>query len=319
MCATRAGTFRDSVWKMAVPARSEELRPDLEVVIVGATGYRELLRVTLESLLQNPYTGGDTLVHVVDNASADGSVAMVESEFRAVRIQRMGWNAGFCAANNAVLRHVSSPFALLLNPDTEMYPGTLDRMVALMQADTRIGVATCRLELPDGTLDHAAKRSFPTLVGALAHFGGLGRRARVGRLAQYRAPTVGEFDSGEIDAVNGAFMLVRTDAMRDVGLLDESYWMYGEDMDWCFRFKQRGWKVWYEGSVSIMHVKGGGSKERGHRSLRSNLAFHRAMGRFYRKFYAGSNGLMDSAVYAGIAMKLAVSVSRSAAARRSIR
>jgi len=302
----------------AVLERLAGRTPSLEVVIVGATGYKELLRTTLRALLANPYTGGDTRVHVVDNASSDGSREMVTTEFSSVVLHEMGWNAGFCAANNAVLREVQSPLVLLLNPDTEMYSGALDHMVAFMDANLDVGVATCRLELADGTLDHAAKRSFPTPMGAVAYFVGLGRRSG-GRRAQYLAPEVGEYECGEVDAVNGAFMLVRTGAMRDVGLLDERYWMYAEDLDWCYRFKARGWKVWYEGSVSIMHAKGGGTKDRGHRALRSNIAFHRAMGRFYRKFQAGRNPLVDIAVYLGIGAKLAMSVSRSTVARRSVR
>ena len=107
---------------------------------------------------------------------------------------------------------------LLLNPDTEVTPGALDWMVRLMEARPDIGMASCRLVQPDGTFDHAAKRSFPTPLGALAHFTGLGRRAAADtRLAQYRAPELDELDSGEVDAVNGAFMLVRDTALEEVG------------------------------------------------------------------------------------------------------
>ena len=116
----------------------------------------------------------------------------------------------------------------------------------------------CRLVRRDGSFDHAAKRSFPTPLSALAHFTGVGRRANAPRaLAQYRAPDLDEYASGEVDAVNGAFMLVRRAAMDEVGLLDEGYWFYMEDLDWCYRFKQHGWKVWYDGGTTVIHVKGG--------------------------------------------------------------
>ena len=99
--------------------------------------------------------------------------------------------------------------------------------------------------------------------------------------------------------MNGAFMLVRDTALEEVGPLDEGYWLYMDDLDWCYRFKLAGWKVWYDGSVTCIHVKGGTTveaKKRGrHRGLKHNLAFHRSMGRFYRKFYAGQRPPFDVA------------------------
>jgi GT2 family glycosyltransferase len=192
-------------------------------------------------------------------------------------------------------------------------------MIEVMRGDPRIGMSSCRLEQMDGTLDHASKRSFPTPLGALAHFLGVGRRDRAPRwLAQYRAPELGEYEAGEVDAVNGAFMLVRREALDDVGLFDEAYWIYMEDLDWCFRFKRKGWKVWYDGAVSIMHVKGGTTVRKRHRGLRHNVAFHRSMGRFYRKFYAGRNPLFDGVIYGAIGGKLAIAIVRSTVARRSL-
>jgi N-acetylglucosaminyl-diphospho-decaprenol L-rhamnosyltransferase len=179
-----------------------------------------------------------------------------------------------------------------------------------MERRPDIGMSGCRLVLRDGSLDHAAKRSFPTPLGALAHF--------TGRASAYTAPELDEHEAGEVDAVNGAFMLVRREAMLDVGLLDEAYWLYMEDLDWCYRFHQKGWKVWYDGGATIVHVKGGVSKVKRHRGLRSNVAFHRGMGRFYRKFQAGRRPFLDGAVYLGIGGKLVVSATRSAIARRSI-
>jgi N-acetylglucosaminyl-diphospho-decaprenol L-rhamnosyltransferase len=173
----------------------------------------------------------------------------------------------------------------------------------------------------DGSFDHAAKRAFPTPLGALAHFTGLGRRGGAGtRLSQYRATDLSEHGRGEVDAVNGAFMLVRREALEQVGLLDETYWLYMEDLDWCYRFKAHGWRVWYEGAVTFVHLKGGSSVVGGgHRPLRLNLAFHRGMGRFYRKFYAGRRPALDALVYAAIGLKLVVAAARSAVARRSLR
>lgn len=254
------------------------------------------------------------LVHVVDNDSRDGTVEMVRDVFPEVRLHVLDSNVGFSRANNLAIRRASAKYVLLLNPDAEVREGVLDHMLALMEEQTDVGMAGCRLEQPDGTFDHAAKRSFPTPLSALAHFTGIGRRGKAGRsLAQYRAPGVGEFDTGEVDAVNGAFMLVRREALYDVGLLDEGYWLYMEDLDWCRRFHQHGWKVVYDGRVTAQHEKGGTSGK--HRRLRQNVAFHRGMARFYRRFEAGDRSLLDLAVYGGIGAKLAVAVGRSALGR----
>jgi GT2 family glycosyltransferase len=292
---------------------------DLEVIIVSSSGVRDLLRACLASLREHPPRTAEMKVHVVDNASADGTAQMVRDEFPEVELHALDFNSGFCFGNNFALRQVEAPFALVLNPDTEVYEGALDHMLALMRERPDVGMSSCRLVQPDGTLDHAAKRSFPTPVGALAHFLRVGRMRRAPSwLAQYRAPELGDYDVGEVDAVNGAFMLVRTDALEQVGLFDERYWLYMEDLDWCFRFQRAGWKVLYDGRVSVMHVKGGATKVKRHRGLRHNLAFHRGMGRFYRKFYGGRRPLLDLAVYLGIGAKFAVAFARSTAARRSV-
>ena len=297
--------------------------PLLDIVIVVSAGARALVRDCLRSLGRHPLTAGPARVHLVDNASRDGTVEMVLAEFPEVELYELGRNAGFCVANNVALRQVSAPYVLLLNPDTEVTEGALDHMVELMRRRPDVGVAGCRLVMRDGSFDHAAKRSFPSPLGALAYFTGLGRLPGAGRrLRQYLAPELDERASGEVDAVNGAFMLVRREALEQVGLLDEGYWLYMDDLDWCYRFKRSGWKVWYEGAVTVIHVKGGTTVEARragrYRGLRHNVAFHRSMGRFYRKFYAGRRPLLDAAVYAAIGAKLAISVARSTVARRSL-
>jgi GT2 family glycosyltransferase len=291
--------------------------PALDIVIVSSTGARDLLHAALRTLRENPYTLGTMTTHVVDNASTDGTPDMVRQEFPEVRLHALDWNAGFCYANNLVLQQSDAPYILVLNPDTESYPGTLDHMVEVMEERPDVGMSSCRLEKRDGTLDHAAKRSFPTPLSSLWHFVGAGDRFG-GRFAGYQAPELGEYEAGEVDSVNGAWMLVRKTAMDEVGFFDLNYWLYMEDLDWCYRFKQHGWKVWYDGSVSFLHVKGGTTVKKRHRGLRHNVAFHRSMGRFYRKHYAGSNPLADAAIYAAIGGKLLVSATRSAIARRSI-
>lgn len=293
-----------------------DLSPDsngaraLTVAIVAYRS-REHLRACLESLRESaprrPFE-----VRVVDNGSNDGTVEMVERSFPEVALTDAGENLGFGRATNLAIGASSSEYVLALNPDTRVQPGTLDRLLELMDARPDVGICGCRLVREDGTLDHAAKRSFPTPLGALAHFTGVGRSERAPRrLAQYRAPDV---ERGEVDAVNGAFMLLRRRALEEVGLFDEKYWMYMEDLDLCYRFAAAGWKTWYEPSVSVLHVKWGSSGSS--RSARLNVAFHYGMLRFYRKHYAGSRATpLNLLVYAGIGAKLGVSVVGSAIRR----
>ncbi|MEY2565799.1 MAG: hypothetical protein QOE35_328 [Actinomycetota bacterium] len=287
---------------------------ELEVVIVSYR-CRELLRGCLTSLLAHPVRSGAMRVHVVDNDSEDGTEEMVRTMFPDVRFEGLAENAGFSVANNRALRRTTAPSVLLLNPDTEMRPDVLDHVLEVMAERPDVGMLGCRLVQRDGSFDHAAKRSFPTPGSALAHFTGIGRRRGAGaRAAQYQAPHVDELSVGAVDAVNGAFMLVRREALEQVGLLDEGYWLYMEDLDWCYRFHQAGWTVLYDGRVAVMHAKGGTAGR--HRALRQNVWFHRGMARFYRKFQAGRNPVVDLTVYMGIAAKLTISVIRSTVARR---
>ena len=282
----------------------------LEIVIVSH-GAEALLRRCLRSLAEHPISDGEMRVTVVDSGSPDGTPDMVADEFPAVRLLRRG-NIGFSAANNLVLRQTHAEAVLLLNPDTEVYAGTLDAALARLGADERIGMVGVKLVTESGELDHACKRSFPTPLSALAHFTGVGRGEDAGAaLSQYRATHLGDDEPGEVDAVNGAFMLCRTMAVREVGLLDEGYWLYMEDLDWCHRFWDAGWKVFYEPAGVALHVKGGSSARR--RAARQEIAFHRGMARFYRRFDAPDhNPLLNAAVYAGIGAKLATSLAITA-------
>jgi N-acetylglucosaminyl-diphospho-decaprenol L-rhamnosyltransferase len=282
---------------------------DLETIIVSH-GAEELLRRCLRSLSEHP-PKGEMRVTVIDSGSLDSTPDMVEREFPAVRLLRRD-NIGFSAANNLALRETDARAVLLLNPDTEIYPGTLDAALARLWTEGRIGMVGVKLVTETGELDHACKRSFPTPLSALAHFTGIGRaEGASGALSQYRAMQLGDDEPGEVDAVNGAFMLCRTEAVREVGLLDEGYWLYMEDLDWCHRFWDAAWKVFYEPAGTALHVKGGSSSSR--RAPRQEIAFHRGMGRFYRRFDAAEhNPVLNGVVYVGIAAKLATSLSITA-------
>jgi len=284
----------------------------LDVVIVS---YRceSLLRDCLRSLHEHPSSAPMT-VHVVDNASRDGTAEMVSREFGDVELRVNESNLGFGAANNLAIRDTGSRYVLVLNPDTRVTAGALDRLLELMESRPEVGMCGPRLELEDGSFDHAARRSFPTPLSALGHFTGVGRRRGSGALAAYRAPDV---ESGPVDAVNGAFMLIRRSALEEVGSFDDGYWMYMEDLDLSYRFARAGWASWYEPGVTVVHVKAGATGDE--RSPRLEAAFHYGMYRFYRKHYAPDrNPLVNAAIYCGIAVKLAVSLT-AGALRRGVR
>jgi len=271
---------------------------------------RQMLRDCLESLREYPPADG-LRITVVDNASGDGTADVVR-EFSEVRLIELEENVGFSKANNLVLRETTAEYVLVLNPDTLLCEETLDVLLRLMDDDSRIGIAGCRLVQEDGTFDHAARRSFPTPASALGHFLRVGRSDRAPTaLAAYRAPDVSE---GPVDAVNGAFMLMRREMLDDIGLFDEGYWMYMEDLDLCYRAARAGWTTWYEPSVAAVHIKAGTSGH--HRRLRLNYAFHYGMFRYYRTHLAPErSSAFNVLVYSGIALKFLASATASAVAR----
>jgi N-acetylglucosaminyl-diphospho-decaprenol L-rhamnosyltransferase len=283
----------------------------LDIVIVSYRG-EALLRGCLESLRRHP-AGVPTRVHVIDNASQDGTSEMVAREFPLVVLTVNKRNAGFAAAANLGIGAGSAPHVLVLNPDCEIREGTLDRLLELLEARPEVGICGPALVRPSGEPDHAAKRGFPTPLSSLGHFAGLGRRPRApAALRGYAAPDPSR--AGPVDAVNGAFMLIRRSALEQVGLFDEGYWMYMEDLDLCYRMREAGWMTWYEPSAVALHHKGGSSGV--NRGARLNYAFHYGMYRFYRKHYAPvRNQLINAVVYVAIAVKLALSVGRDSVRR----
>jgi GT2 family glycosyltransferase len=277
----------------------------LDVVIVSHR-CKSLLRECLSSLYEHS-PGRPMEVIVVDNASRDGTAEMVGDEFPETGVIDADGNLGFARATNIGIRAGSAEYVLALNPDVRLTAGALDRLLAVLDEQAEVGAVGGRLELPDGRVDHATARPFPTVLGTLGHFTGLARRDRVpASLALYRSVPA---EAGPVDLVCGACMLLRRSALDEVGTFDEGYWMYMEDIDLCYRLAQAGWRTWYEPSARLFHVKGGIAGRR--RSPRVVWSFHRGMARFYRRHYAPTRPkLVNSAVYAGISMKLVVALVR---------
>jgi hypothetical protein len=286
----------------------------LDVVIVTARGSLPYVGACLDSLHAHQPSRGEMHVHVVDNSSGDGTVDAIRADHPWVTVTELNRNAGFAAANNVAFRAGCAPYCLVLNPDTEMRPGALDLLIELMERHPQAAAVGCRLAARDGTADHNAKRAFPTPLAAFAHFTGLSRFGPLRTwFGVYDIKEIPDDGAGPVDAVSGACMLVRRAALEEVGVFDEGYWMYGEDLDWCYRFHRAGWEVRYDGSASIYHAKHGLTGR--HRRLRENWAFHRSMGRFYRKFQGGSRPAVDFAVYSSLLVKFVFSALRSAMMR----
>jgi GT2 family glycosyltransferase len=282
----------------------------LDVVIVSYNG-RRLLQACLESLRVAAQSTRLRII-VVDNASRDGAAAMVRDRYPEVALIENGSNVGFARAVNIGLRRTHADYILLLNPDTEVPSGTLDACVAALNERPNVGALGCKLIKADGTLDHACKRGFPTPRSALAYFSPFDIRWRGSTAAQsYTAAHIDEDEEGYVDAINGAFMLIRREALDDVGLLDEDYWMYGEDLDWCYRLHQKGWPILYWPRAVVLHVKAGITGKR--RSPRTNLAFHHSMWLFYSKHYAPYNNvILTAGVWCAIWTKLGASIALNA-------
>jgi hypothetical protein len=265
---------------------------DLGIVVVSYNTC-ELLRACLRSIYESR---GDLAyeVCVVDNASSDGSPEMVRAEFPQVRLISNADNVGYPRANNQGLRDFGFTggggggprFALLLNPDTELPPDALPRMVEFMAAHPRVGVAGPKLVGTDGRLDLACRRSFPDPAVSFYRIVGLSKLfPRSRRFGRYNLTYLDPDQPAEVDAVAGAFMLVRREAILDAGLLDEQFFMYGEDLDWAYRIKAAGWVVYYHPQVTVLHVKRAASRK----SARAQVEFYRAMDIFYRKHYAAES------------------------------
>jgi N-acetylglucosaminyl-diphospho-decaprenol L-rhamnosyltransferase len=270
-------------------------------VIVVAYGPHDRLRRCLRSLTAHPPSRPYGIT-VVDNSSDPQTRAAVESVVPAATVISARVNLGFTRAVNLGIRRGRSEYVLILNPDTEVFPGTLDRLSAVLDERPEVAVVGPRLVRPDGSFDHAARRAFPTVLGAIGHFLGIGRLVDRGPLAQYRAPHI---ESGPVEAINGAFMLARRSALESIDLLDKGYWMYMEDLDLLYRLKEAGWVTWYEPAALALHVKRGTTA--GLRSPRLVWAFHYGMFRFYRTHYAPTRTApVNSAVYGGIAARGAV-------------
>ena len=234
---------------------------DLSVIIVNYN-VKELLRYCLQSLISADakQINADCEVFVVDNDSQDGSVEMVRQNFPEVKLIASDKNLGFARANNLAIKQSSGGYLLFLNPDTTVPSETLPEMIKFMDQNPKVGVATCFVELASGGMDPDCHRGFPTPWASLCHFSGLAKMfSRSKIFGQYHQTWKDLTTTHEIESCCGAFMMVRRKAMGEVGVWDEDFFFYGEDLDWCYRFQEKGWKVVFYPHAKIIHHKGASS------------------------------------------------------------
>jgi GT2 family glycosyltransferase len=266
---------------------------DLSVIILNYNT-KEHLRKCLNSIRQTK-TAFQIEIIVADNGSQDGSLGMVKQDFPEVKIVDNNANLGFAKGNNLAIKQASGKYILLLNSDTTVDARTFDETIRYLDAHPQVGALGAKVLLPDGQLDKACRRRFPNPANSFLRLFGLRK------FSNYNI--AGDIDQeAEVDAIMGAYMAVPRLVINQVGLLDEQYFMYGEDLDWCWRIKHAGYKVVYYPKSVITHYKYGSSK---------TIPFkvigwaHDAMKIFYRKFYAPKHSwLFNQVIYLGINLRM---------------
>lgn len=269
---------------------------DLSVVIVNYQTF-ELTKNTINSILEYEYPFSYE-IFVVDNASSDDSLARLKDYFKdKVRFIASKENSGFAAGNNQALRQAAGRYQLLLNSDTIVWEDTLENIYDYMENHPDVGACGCGVLLEDGELDKACKRSFPNVKNSFIRLFHIPIKSKDDN---YNLTDLPDDEVYEIDCLTGAFMFIRKDALDQIGLLDETFFMYGEDVDLCYRIKQGGWKIVYYGKSKITHLKGASSKKQKSKLI---YEFYRAMYIYYRKHHASESiFIVNWAVYLGIAL-----------------
>ncbi len=225
-------------------------------------------------------------VLIVDNASDDGSVEVIKEKFPSVNLIVNTKNVGFGKANNQALAKAKGDYILLLNPDTIVKEDTFENLFKFFEANADAGMATCKVLNPDGTLQLACRRSFPGPWTSFTKVTGLSSLFPNNKLfAKYNLTYLDENQSYEVDAISGSFMMMRKEVYEKVGGFDPEFFMYGEDLDLCYRIQKSGYKVYYVHTTEIIHYKGESTKRS---SLDETKVFYDAMHLFVKKHFSSS-------------------------------
>lgn len=275
--------------------------PDLSIIIVS-WNVCDLLRACLRSVYAN--SGELSLeVIVVDSNSADGSAAMVRDEFPTVALLACSENVGFPRGNNIGLAQAHGRAILLLNPDTLVIKDALSQMVGYLAQHPKVGVLGPQLLNEDGTVQ-SSRRRFPQLVTALFESTWLQPYAPAAVLRRYYMDDLPDGVTAEVDWLTGACLLLPRQVVEQVGPMDEAYFMYSEELDWCRRIRQAGWKVIYFPAAKIIHLSGKSSEQA---STARHINFNRAKLRYFRKYHGRlTAALIRVWLLAGFAMQLLI-------------
>lgn len=260
---------------------------DLSIIIINYKT-KDLTLQTLDSVFKADSPAGKLEVLLIDNHSEDSTPAAVKRQFPQVKQILSSTNLGFAGGNNLGLRQAKGKYILLLNSDTLIQPNTLTTMIKYMDANSQVGLATCRVELFNHQIDPASHRGFPTPWASLTYYLGLEKLFPHSRLlAQYHQGWKDLTKIHEIDSPVGAFFFLRKSALNQVGLLDEAFFMYGEDIDLAFRIKKAGWQVMYVPLTAIIHLKGasGINSTNISKQIKTTQAFFDTMKTFYQKHH----------------------------------
>jgi O-antigen biosynthesis protein len=274
---------------------------DLSVVIVNYN-VRQFLENALGSI-QRAMEGLQGEIFVVDNASDDGSVEMVRNAFPDVCLIENRDNVGFARANNLALTRARGRFLLLINPDTVVQEDTFRVMIRFFDEHPDAGLAGCKILNPNGSIQLPCRRSFPTPWVAFTKVFGLAGLFPGSRLfGSYNLTYLSPDETYPVDAVSGSFMMLRRDVYETIGGLDEGFFMYGEDLDWCYRVQQSGKKVYYVHSTKIIHFKGESTRRSEIDELK---VFYGAMQVFVEKHF-GKSSIVKLLLNAGIVFRQSV-------------
>ena len=274
---------------------------DLSIIIVNYKTYDLTVNV-INSILDSKFSYSYD-IFVVDNNSGDGSLERLEDTFKEnknIKLIPSEINGGFAYGNNLAIRRSDSDYILLLNSDTVVEEDTLQNSLDYIKNHDNIGALGVQVNLEDGTLDKACRRSFPNPTNTFFRLFHI--PVKNSKFNNYNLNDLDDEGIYEIDCLTGAFMLIDKKALDKVGLLDEEFFMYGEDIDLCFRIKKGGYKIIYYGKSKITHFKGSSSKKQKSKLI---YEFYRAMYIFYRKNLSDDYFfLLNILVYIGIGLLL---------------
>ena len=266
---------------------------DLSIIIVNYRTY-ELTNQTINSVIET-VNNIDYEVLVVDNDSNDGSLEQLMDDFKKyshINFIKNSHNDGFAVANNIAFKEAKGEYTLLLNSDVIVNKDTINQSLNYIKTHKNIGILGCKVVLPSGQLDKACRRSFPTFEVSFYRMSGLSKLFPNSPIFnKYNLSYLDENESYPVDCVVGAFMLINSDIMRQCGGLDESYFMYGEDIDLCYKVKELGYEVYYYGKYDIIHYKGASGKNK-----RLLYEFYNSMEIFYNKHYKNENSIIINTI-----------------------